>query len=213
MNTVLKMESINFWNILKSKYIKEMKFRRTRKIRKSRKTQRGGIEFAESTKPGANGKNYGNLDPEYLNQKRKELYEKVNDSGLKKLYPPSQYHENNARTFTSLQEIYNDPEDMKRAIKELYEQPEKVGSQFLPGQRAYIKQLIERRGLPGALNHTTAAKGLAEPFRTNLINYLRYLLMRKRIDKTYRTNIVSRYVYPEWNNPNYENENNTKNKE
>jgi hypothetical protein len=211
------MESINFWNILKSKYIKEMKFRRTRKVRKSRKSrtrQRGGIEFAESTKPGANGKNYGNLDPEYLNQKRKELYEKtIGNMGLQKHYPPSQYHENNARTFTSLQEIYNDPQDMKRAIKELYEQPEKVGSQFLPGQRAYIKGLIERRGLPGALNHTTLAKGLAEPFRTNLINYLRYELMQKRINKTYRTNIVSRYVYPEWNNPNYEKENDTKNKE
>ncbi len=186
-----------------------MKFRKTRKLRKSRKSrtrQRGGIEFAESTKPAKNGKNYGNLGPDYLNQKRKELYEKTNASGLKIHYPTSQYHENNARTFISLQEIYNDPQDMKRAIKELYEQPEKRESQLLPGQLMYVKSLIKERGLPGAVNYVSAT-GFKEPLKTNALNYLRYLLMRKRIDKTYRTNLVSKYIYPEWDNPNNEGNN------
>lgn len=160
------------------------KTRRNRVHIKTRKTK-GGIRFTNNTKPPHNNDYSGNPLPSYLNELANELYMYI--------APSSEYHSNNAHLFATLQETYNDPVDMKKAINLIYNQPH----EFTEQERTIIQSLTQGKKIHVAINNVAIAP-IPEPFKTRILNFLRHYRMKHRIHKTYEKEHAPMFIHTEW---------------
>ncbi len=165
--------------------------RKTRKSRKLRKNKKiGGVTFRNNTKPNTNTNNFSHLPPTYLNELHNVLFSRIHRS--------SDYQANNAEVFAALQESYNDPANMLKAINLIYEH-----DAFTDEERQLLQPYLQTRKVHLAINKI-AASTLPESLKRKALMFLRHLRQKHRITKTYITQ------HPEWQfpaNQNFENEN------
>ena len=144
---------------------------------KTRKIAKGGVTF--NVKPNSNLNFNYNLPNSYLNDMRARIPQPANE------------HANNAEIMGALQTIYNDPENMKRALQIIYD----------PQPLTYVEQntanQLKMRGKKG-INILSRAH-VTPRNKARVLNKLRYNRQLRKIAHMYEIDHRPKFLHPEWN--------------
>lgn len=167
--------------------------RKTRRGYDSKRTIRrragGAVTFRNNTKPSNNSNNsnnYSHLPPTYLNELHNHLESTI--------YPVANQHANDAEIFASVQNSYNDPAEMREAIRLIY------NPQPLTQNEKGVLNTLLTRGIHKGINRVAIAP-LSPEMREHIMNHLRYSRAIAKIEHMYEREHVpkSKFVHPEWN--------------
>ncbi len=165
---------------------KHKRHRKTRRAKRSVKRKGGAVTFRNNTKPPNASNNYSHLRNTYLNELQEHLQSTY--------YPVAPQHANDAEILGAVQNTYNDPAEMREALRLIYDpQP------LTPNEKAVLNMLLTK-GIHKGINRVAIAPLSAE-MRERILNYLRYVRAVRKIEHTYETEHVTnpKYVHAEWN--------------
>lgn len=108
--------------------------------------------------------------------------------------PVSEYHANDAEILAAVQDSYNDPANMKAALRLIYD------PQPLTENEQRLLDMLRTRRHMHAINRIAIAP-LAPAMRQRLLNHVRYQQALRKIAHMYETAHTPhpKYVHAEWN--------------
>ncbi len=109
-------------------------------------------------------------------------------------YPVAKQHANDAEIFAAVQNSYNDPAEMREALRLIY------NPQPLTANEKTVMNMLLTKGIHKGINRVAIAP-LSPEMRERILNYLRYVCAVRKIEHTYETEHVTnpKYVHAEWN--------------
>lgn len=173
-----------------------MKTRRLihRKRKSMRRTRGGQVTFRNNTKPDIN---LNNSTPYTKNTIPANYWNTMTEKVHQALPTVSQYHAENAGMLGVLDSMLNDSQEMKDALRALYNpQP------LTDSEKSLVARLMRKNGIARGINRIAEAP-IPEITKQRILNRLRYERAVQKVAHIYEKDHVTnpKFLHPEWNAP------------